>query len=65
MGFVSGFRSEPEASSLLQELIDSWPLTPALVVGYLSTVLAANRLGQSLSPAHGPDDAACSVAPDV
>jgi hypothetical protein len=46
--------SEPEASSLLQELIDSWPLTPALVVGYLSTVLAANRLGQSLSPAHGP-----------
>jgi transcriptional regulator with XRE-family HTH domain len=46
--------AEPGVPSLVQDLIDSWPMTPALVVGYLFTVLAANKLGQSLSPAYAP-----------
>jgi hypothetical protein len=41
--------SEPEASSLLQELIDSWPLTPALVVGGDTDDPAAARLVSELS----------------
>jgi transcriptional regulator with XRE-family HTH domain len=43
-----------EASPVLRQLIASWPLTPALVVDRLATVLAANAVARLLSPAHRP-----------
>jgi transcriptional regulator with XRE-family HTH domain len=42
------------ASPAVQQLIASWPTTPALVVDRLTTVLAANALGRLLSEAHRP-----------
>jgi transcriptional regulator with XRE-family HTH domain len=45
---------EQEVSPILQQLIDSWPMTPALVVDRLTTLLAVNALGRLLSVAHRP-----------
>ena len=45
---------EPPAAPVLCRLIDSWPQTPAVVTGCLSTVLAANAVAQLLTPLHRP-----------
>lgn len=45
----------PQLNPAVQELIDSWPLTPALVYrSHTLTVVAANGLALALSPLFGP-----------
>jgi transcriptional regulator with XRE-family HTH domain len=46
--------TESAAAPALCRLIDSWPGTPAVVTGSLSTVLASNALARLLTPLHRP-----------
>lgn len=46
--------TEPSASPELRRLIDSWPATPAMVTGCLSTILASNPVARLLSPQMRP-----------
>src|SRR5512132_4001669 len=43
-----------QASASIEQLIASWPTTPAIVMGRHMDVLAANRLACALSPAFAP-----------
>ncbi|OBI87611.1 helix-turn-helix domain-containing protein [Mycobacterium sp. 1245805.9] len=49
-GSVSAEKADPG----LQTLIDSWPLTPAYVVGRQMTVLVANPMARALMPHFAP-----------
>ena len=65
---VPRLTGEQEVSPILRQLIDSWPMTPALVVDRLTTVLAVNALGRLLSVAHRPGTSllrALFLDPDV
>ena len=48
-------KRSPQLNPAVQQLIDSWPLTPAQIYrGQMLTVVAANPLALALSPLFGP-----------
>ena len=56
---------EQNVSPMVLRLVASWPVTPALVVDQLGTVLAANTMAALLSTAHRPGTSLPRHAPEI